>query len=59
MTHLGPYVALGFKDLSGKANAMTANRILFEDNYKYINKSDKEFKYITHFVQYEIQLGIH
>lgn len=50
MTHLGPYIAIGFKDLSGKAQAMRNNRNQFQQNYNFINKSDKEYKYICKFV---------
>ena len=38
MSHLGPYIALGFKDLSGKAEAMRQNRILMQSSYNFINK---------------------
>lgn len=59
MSHLGPYIAIGFKDLSSKAEAMRQNRVLMQSNYNFITKEDKEYKYICKFVQYEIKLGIH
>ena len=56
MTHLGPYVGLGFRDMVSKLNTMVENKKLLKDKLKLV-KTQKTLL-ITDFCLEEVKLGL-
>lgn len=58
MSHLGPYISIGFKDLQHKALTINGNVQIMQEKLKFINSDEKASVYICEFIKIEDKLGI-
>lgn len=58
MTHLGPYVSMGFKDMHRRAMHMLRNRKLMHKKLKLIHENSNEYIYLMDFINLEFELGV-
>lgn len=58
MSHLGPYVARGVKDVEDNMNILKDNRSLICHKLKFIKKTDKQYDSLLSFIQFERSLGL-
>lgn len=58
MAHLGPYVAIGMKDLKHRADVISGNVKVMQENFGFIRPDDKASIFIKEFIKLEDNLGI-
>jgi len=58
MSHLGPYVARGVKDIEDSMIILKNNRNLICNKLKFIKKTDKQYDSLLSFIQFERSLGL-
>ena len=58
MTHLGPYVSMGFRDMQRRAMHMVRNRKLLHRKLKLLDENSTEYIYLMDFINLEYELGV-